>query len=70
MHLFDLIQKELLNTTCVFNKGKLVIYRKVCSFNYMDEEVKQWREDRKKNYPTSVKKSKEEKTSMLHCKVR
>ncbi|XP_023766305.1 uncharacterized protein LOC111914831 isoform X1 [Lactuca sativa] len=42
--------------------------KKVCSFNYMDEEVKQWREDRKKNYPTSVKKSKEEKTSMLHCK--
>ncbi|CAI9282240.1 unnamed protein product [Lactuca saligna] len=42
--------------------------KKVCSFNYMDEEVKQWREDRKKNYPTSVKKSKEEETSMLRCK--
>ncbi|CAH1420444.1 unnamed protein product [Lactuca virosa] len=42
--------------------------KKVRSFNYTDEEIKQWHEDRKKNYPTSVKKSKEEKISMLRCK--
>ncbi|CAI9282239.1 unnamed protein product [Lactuca saligna] len=39
--------------------------KKVPSLKYTEQEIKQWREARKKHYPTNVNKSKEEEASVL-----